>query len=83
MVKAKVKAKSHILGAFRSVGKKMAGFKGDVAVDGTAKKVSVIEWQPSADGVDWNQDRPRLVSWQCQGPRRDVLYVPHALGGPS
>lgn len=40
MTQAKVKTKSHILGAFRSVGKKMAGFKGDVAIDGTRKQVS-------------------------------------------
>lgn len=40
MTQAKVKTKSHILGAFRSVGKKMAGFKGDVSVDGARKQVS-------------------------------------------
>ncbi|KAL7421556.1 hypothetical protein Q5752_003325 [Cryptotrichosporon argae] len=37
--KAKVKTKSHILGAFKAVGKKMAGFHGDVAVDGARKKI--------------------------------------------
>ncbi|KAI9639865.1 uncharacterized protein MKK02DRAFT_18941 [Dioszegia hungarica] len=40
MVKAKVKTKSHVLGAFKGIGKKMAGFRGDVAVDGEQKVVS-------------------------------------------
>ncbi|WRT66094.1 uncharacterized protein IL334_003047 [Kwoniella shivajii] len=36
--KAKHKTKSHIMGAFKAAGKKMAGFHGDVAVDGTKKQ---------------------------------------------
>lgn len=51
MAKAKVKSKSHILGAFRSVGKKMAGFKGDVAVDGARKQVSLVRTQNSSPFV--------------------------------
>lgn len=41
MTKAKVKTKSHVLGAFKGIGKKMAACKGDVAVDGTQKVVSL------------------------------------------
>lgn len=40
MTKAKVKTKSHVLGAFKGLGKKMAGFRGDVAVDGEPRHVS-------------------------------------------
>ncbi|WVW83609.1 hypothetical protein I302_105630 [Kwoniella bestiolae CBS 10118] len=39
--KAKHKTKSHILGAFKSVGKKMAAFNGDVAVDGSKKQARI------------------------------------------
>ncbi|KAK8864161.1 hypothetical protein IAR55_001407 [Kwoniella newhampshirensis] len=42
-VKAKHKTKSHILGAFKSAGKKMAAFHGDVAVDGTKKQARMEE----------------------------------------
>jgi len=38
-VKAKHKTKSHILGLFRSGGKKAAGARGDVSVDGKGKRV--------------------------------------------
>ena len=38
-VKAKHKTKSHFLGVFQKAGKKMAGFHGDVAVDGARKQV--------------------------------------------
>lgn len=37
--KAKVKTKSQIVGAFKGLGKKMAGFHGDVSVDGQKKKI--------------------------------------------
>jgi hypothetical protein len=40
---ANVKTKSHILGAVRSIGKRMAGFHGDVSVDGARKSVSTRE----------------------------------------
>ena len=40
-VKAKVKTKSHVLGLFKSGAKKMAGFHGDVSVDGARKHVSL------------------------------------------
>lgn len=40
LTKAKVKTKSHVLGAFKGLGKKMAGFRGDVAVDGKETRVS-------------------------------------------
>jgi len=39
-IKAKHKTKEKVMGVFRSAGKKMAGFHGDVSVDGTKKKVS-------------------------------------------
>lgn len=39
-VKVKHKTKSHLLGALQNVTKKMAGFHGDVAVDGHRKRVS-------------------------------------------
>ncbi|WWD17538.1 hypothetical protein CI109_101979 [Kwoniella shandongensis] len=42
-VKAKHKTKSHILGVFKSAGKKMAAFHGDVAVDGTKKQARMEE----------------------------------------
>ena len=38
---AKHKTKSHFLGVFQKAGKKMAGFHGDVAVDGAKKQVCV------------------------------------------
>lgn len=38
-VKTKTKTKSHILGLFRSGGKKAAGARGDVSVDGKGKRV--------------------------------------------
>jgi hypothetical protein len=39
--KAKHKTKSQVLGLFQKAGKKMAGFHGDVAVDGTKQKASI------------------------------------------
>jgi len=36
---AKHKTKSHFLSVFQKAGKKMAGFHGDVAVDGARKQV--------------------------------------------
>lgn len=39
-VKTKHKTKQHILGLFRSGGKKAAAINGDVAVDGKGKRVS-------------------------------------------
>ncbi|WWC89593.1 uncharacterized protein L201_004518 [Kwoniella dendrophila CBS 6074] len=39
--KAKHKTKSHILGAFKAAGKKMAAFHGDVAVDGSKKQARI------------------------------------------
>ena len=54
MTQAKVKTKSHILGAFRSVGKKMAGFKGDVAVDGARKQVGPFHLGPVCIADDEN-----------------------------
>ncbi|ORX36894.1 hypothetical protein BD324DRAFT_627598 [Kockovaella imperatae] len=37
--KAKVKTKSHIITAFQKAGKKLAGFHGDVSVDGAKKQI--------------------------------------------
>ncbi|WVF71771.1 hypothetical protein IAT40_006579 [Kwoniella sp. CBS 6097] len=45
--KAKHKTKSHILGAFKAAGKKMAGIGGDVAVDGTKKQARINETDTS------------------------------------
>jgi hypothetical protein len=42
MMKAKTKTKSKFLDVFRAGGKKAAGFKGDVTVDGAKKKVSIV-----------------------------------------
>lgn len=42
ITKAKVKTKSHLKGAFKGLGKKMAGFRGDVAVDGKERMVCVF-----------------------------------------
>jgi hypothetical protein len=55
--KTKIKTKSKVMGVFRSAGKKMAGFHGDVAVDGTKKTVCsrVFEGQVLIR-VDWDQD---------------------------
>ncbi len=41
-VKTKHKTKEKILGVFKSAGKTMAGFHGDVSVDGTKKKVGFM-----------------------------------------
>ncbi|WVQ82424.1 hypothetical protein IAT38_004552 [Cryptococcus sp. DSM 104549] len=40
-VKAKHKTKSHLMGMFKHAGKTMAGFRGDVAVDGTRKQARI------------------------------------------
>ncbi|ODN79884.1 hypothetical protein L202_03778 [Cryptococcus amylolentus CBS 6039] len=40
-VKAKHKTKTHLTNAFRSAGKHLAGFRGDVSVDGARKQVSM------------------------------------------
>lgn len=42
--KTKHKTKSHITGVFKSAGKHMAGFRGDVKVDGARKQVSMEDW---------------------------------------
>ncbi|KIR55879.1 hypothetical protein I315_01761 [Cryptococcus gattii Ru294] len=42
--KTKHKTKSHIAGVFKSAGKHMAGFRGDVMVDGARKQVSMEDW---------------------------------------
>lgn len=49
--KAKHTTKAHIVGAFQKVGKSMAGFHGDVAVDGTRKQVS----QRRMDGIAYSR----------------------------
>jgi hypothetical protein len=43
LTKAKIKTKSHLKGAFKGIGKKMAGFRGDVAVDGKERMVRVFQ----------------------------------------
>lgn len=41
--KAAAKTKGRVAGAFKKVSRKLAGFRGDVAVDGNSKSVSAAE----------------------------------------
>ena len=69
---AKHKTKSHFLGVFQKAGKKMAGFHGDVAVDGAKKQVcEEVCNQCKADNelhrVDWDKNRQAVLSRSYQG----------------
>ena len=81
--KAKHKTKSHFLGMFQKAGKKMAGFHGDVSVDGTRKQVCAAIFISPASGKgrnradesghsDWIPSRQAVFPWIRQRRREDV-----------
>ncbi|OCF31032.1 hypothetical protein I316_07303 [Kwoniella heveanensis BCC8398] len=70
--KAKHKTKSHILGAFKAAGKKMAAFHGDVAVDGTKKQARINETDSS--GQTSENEKSDLTAKEKIGSKVDKLF---------
>ncbi|WVQ99136.1 hypothetical protein IAU59_006268 [Kwoniella sp. CBS 9459] len=68
--KAKHKTKAHILGAFKAAGKKMAGFHGDVAVDGTKKQARINE----TDSSQTSENEKDLTTKEKIGSKVDKLF---------
>lgn len=65
----KHKTKSHFLSVFQKAGKKMAGFHGDVAVDGARKQVGTQLWLMAWTDVVSRLGR-RSISWFIGETRR-------------
>jgi len=82
-VKTKHKTKQHIMGLFRSGGKKAAGVAGDVSVDGRGKRVSYISSTYAVKEADY-RSVPRSTSCcsvvvsQTMGISDVSFRIPHS-----